>query len=67
MHVTLRSDDSPDVCVGTEACNLAKLDQHIRTLQAARRWLLTERKRLAEKRKEQEKQALKEKPQEQQK
>jgi len=45
MQVTLRSDDSPDVLIvsGNEVCSVSRLDQHIRTLQIARRWLLKER------------------------
>lgn len=42
MRVTLRSDNSPDVLL-EQACDccstVAQLDQHIRALQAARRWL----------------------------
>lgn len=52
MKVMLRFDSAPDVCVyaGTEAvrwesCNIDMLDQHIRTLQVARKWLLDEKKR----------------------
>lgn len=46
MRVTLRSDDSPDVVLehGAEVCGIQKLDQHIRTLQTARRWLVRERR-----------------------
>lgn len=45
MNVTMRSDDGPDVRIeAAECCNLQKLDQHIRTLQAARRWLVREKK-----------------------
>lgn len=45
MKVTLRSDDAPDVMIeANEAVNLRKLDQHIRTLHTARRWLLHEMK-----------------------
>jgi hypothetical protein len=43
MIVTLRSDDNPDTQVNGETCNLARLDAHIRTLLAARRWLKKER------------------------
>lgn len=42
MNVLLRSDSSPDVGVSAvqwEYMDLEKLDQHIRTLQAARAWL----------------------------
>jgi hypothetical protein len=43
----LRSDDNPDVQIfigaSGEACNIAKLDQHIRTLLTARRWMKKER------------------------
>lgn len=43
MQVTLRSDDNPDVLISAnESANLQKLDQHIRTLQTARRWLIRE-------------------------
>lgn len=45
MNVMMRSDNIPDVAVSAttwEYCSLAKLDQHIRTLQAARRWLANE-------------------------
>jgi hypothetical protein len=45
MQVTLRSDDSPDVIINANECvRLLKLDQHIRTLQTARRWLIRETK-----------------------
>lgn len=46
MKVTLRLDDSPDIVLehGAEVCNIQKIDQHIRTLQAARRWLIRERR-----------------------
>lgn len=44
MKVTLRSDDQPDVTLeANEACTLSRLDQHIRTLMTARRWLKKER------------------------
>lgn len=43
MRVTLRSDDSPDVLIeANEAVRLQKLEQHIRTLNTARRWLVRE-------------------------
>jgi len=43
MRVTMRSDDAPDVGIeANEYVRLQKLGQHIRTLQAARRWLLRE-------------------------
>jgi hypothetical protein len=43
MQVTLRSDDAPDVVINaSETVGLQKLDRHIRTLQAAHRWLLRE-------------------------
>lgn len=43
MQVTLRSDDGPDVLIqASEAVRVQKLDQHIRTLQMARRWLVRE-------------------------
>lgn len=48
MNVLLRSDNNPDVGVEQtpwEFCTLEKLDQHIRTLQVARAWLIAERRR----------------------
>lgn len=43
MKVTLRSDDTPDVMIeANEWVRLQKLDQHIRTLVTARRWLRKE-------------------------
>ena len=50
MNVLLRSDNSPDVgvtAVQYEWCNLEKLDQHIRTLLMARRWMKAEQARKA--------------------
>lgn len=45
MKITMRSDDNPDVMIeATEACDLRKLDERIRALQAARRWLAREGK-----------------------
>lgn len=50
MKVTMRSDDSPDVCIEAAGyVNLERLDQHIRTLQVARKWLVAEMKRKREK------------------
>lgn len=51
MNVMLRSDNQPDVAIQQatwECCNLALLEQHIRTLQAARKWLLEEAHRRKE-------------------
>ena len=47
MNVTLRSDNDPDVVLfaSNEICRLRALDQHIRTMQAARRWLAAEMRR----------------------
>lgn len=43
MIVTLRSEDCPDIGIqANEYVRLQKLDQHIRTLQTARRWLAKE-------------------------
>lgn len=44
MQVTLRSDTIPDVKIETsgEACGLRMLEQHIRALQTAHRWLKKE-------------------------
>ena len=55
MQVTLRSDDNPDVVLqtGQECCGLKRLDQHIRALQTARRWLAAEIKRRNEHQKQQ--------------
>jgi len=54
MNVTLRSDDSPDIRIeSTEFCDLAKLEQHIRTLQIARAWLIREWRIKREKEKQQ--------------
>lgn len=45
----LRSDDNPDVCIAVtsstpwECCTIDTLDQHIRTLQVARDWMIKER------------------------
>lgn len=48
VNIMLRSDDMPDVMIMAEAwetCTLERLDQHIRTLQAARKWLVEEQRR----------------------
>lgn len=59
MRVTMRSDDSPDVGIeANEFVRLNRLDQHIRTLQTARRWLKNETDRVdkaTKQRKEKEK------------
>lgn len=59
MRVTMRSDDSPDVGIeANEFVCLNRLDQHIRTLQTARRWLKNETDRVdkaTKQRKEKEK------------
>ena len=50
MLVLLRSDNAPDVGIAAtqyEYCNIEKLDQHIRTLLAARRWMKAEQARKA--------------------
>lgn len=45
MKATLRSDSGPDVLIECNECVnvLYMLDQHIRTLQSARRWLAREK------------------------
>jgi len=44
VNVTLRSGDNPDIRITIDQyCNLTMLDQHLRALQAARRWLVKER------------------------
>lgn len=48
--VLLRSDNAPDVAIAAtqwEICDLQKLEQHIRTLQAARKWLIEQQKNKA--------------------
>lgn len=48
MNVILRSDQMPDVGVVQvtwEYCNIEQLEQHIRTLQTARKWLVEEKRR----------------------
>ena len=43
MKVIMRSDNQPDVGIeATEYVQLDRLDQHIRTLLVARRWLKRE-------------------------
>lgn len=45
MKVIMRSDNAPDVGIeAAEYVNLEKLDQHIRTLHIARKWLFEETK-----------------------
>ena len=45
MRVTLCSEDDPRVYLNTDAefCSLAKIEQHMRTLQAAKTWLIKQR------------------------
>lgn len=51
MRVMLRSDSQPDVAIRAnkdsewDYCTVTDLDQQIRTLQVARRWLAKELKR----------------------
>ncbi len=53
MRITLRSEEAPDAYLEStgEPCNLKRLEQHIRTLVAARNWLKRELRLKAEREK----------------
>ena len=46
MRMTLYSEDEPKIYINLdgEFCNIAKIEQHIRTMQVARAWLLRQRR-----------------------
>ena len=49
MKVTMLSEERPRIYIlsNGEYCDLDRVDQHIRALQVARRWLVTETERRA--------------------